>query len=163
MADLESRLANFLAQSLEGIGLFQKMTPAKRLFEERDHVALYASSRPTLPHKLVQDIINYLNRKRIFYYLFGLFQRMTPAKRLFEERDHVALYASSRPTLPHTLVQEIIDYLNRKLFFLFRCQVPSFPYSHTFWMPSFLAYVNSFKGLWLHSLASALKIQSSYL
>ncbi len=72
-------------------------------------MALYASSRPTLPHTLVQDIFNYLNRQ--------LFQKMTPAKRLFEERDHVALYASSRPTLPHTLIQEIIDYLNRQLFF----------------------------------------------
>jgi hypothetical protein len=29
-------------------------------------VALYASSRPTLPHTLVQDVINYLNRKRFF-------------------------------------------------------------------------------------------------
>jgi hypothetical protein len=59
---------------------------------------------------------------------------MTPAKRLFEERDHVALYASSRPTLPHTLVQDIINYLNRKLFFyyLLRCQVSFHPYSHTF-------------------------------
>jgi hypothetical protein len=66
VADLESRLADFLAQSLEGTDLFQKMTPAKRLFEERDHVALYASSRPTLPHTLVQDIINYLNRKLFF-------------------------------------------------------------------------------------------------
>jgi hypothetical protein len=69
MADLESRLADFLAQSLEGIGLFQRMTPAKRLFEERDHVALYASSRPTLPHTLVQEIIHYLNRQ-LFFLLF---------------------------------------------------------------------------------------------
>jgi hypothetical protein len=52
---------------VEGISLFQRMTPAKRLFEESDHVALYASSRPTLPHTLVQDIINYLNRKLFFY------------------------------------------------------------------------------------------------
>ncbi len=104
----DDRKQKTLAPSLEGIGLFQKMTPAKRLFEERDHVVLYASSRPTLPHTLVQDIVNYLNRK--------LFQRMTPAKRLFEERDHVALYASSRPTIPHTLIQEIINYLNRSVF-----------------------------------------------
>jgi hypothetical protein len=62
MGDLESRMTDFLAQSLEGIGQFQRMTPAKRLFEERDHVALYASSRPTLPHTLLQEIINYLNR-----------------------------------------------------------------------------------------------------
>ncbi len=52
MVYLDSRMADFLGQSLEGIGLFQRMTPGKRLFEERDHVALYASSRPTLPHKL---------------------------------------------------------------------------------------------------------------
>jgi hypothetical protein len=52
---------------------------------------------------------------------------MTPAKRLFEEQDHVALYASSRPTLPHTLVQEIINYLNRKLFLIIYLDARSRP------------------------------------
>jgi hypothetical protein len=38
---------------------------------------------------------------------------MAADRRYFEEQEHVALYAASRPTVPLSLIEEIMAYANR--------------------------------------------------
>jgi hypothetical protein len=47
------------------------------------------------------------------FYSYSDITKMAAEKRYFEEEDHVALYAASRPTVPLTLMEDITAYCNR--------------------------------------------------
>ena len=54
------------------------MSAERRYFEEEEHVALYAASRPTVPHSLLQDIIQYCNRiaQSLIYINMNFFSKL---------------------------------------------------------------------------------------
>ena len=55
-----------------------EMSAERRYFEEEEHVALYAASRPTVPHSLLQDIIQYCNRiaQSLIYINMNFFSKL---------------------------------------------------------------------------------------
>jgi len=48
------------------------------------------------------------------------------SKRFFEEAQHVARYAMTRPTYPPELMQNIIKFLSMKVFFRVVSHIPKF-------------------------------------